>query len=104
MRHKHGGVAVFFTRPAEKQRPIGEFIIFASFKNVGVKCGEKVFKFLKFGFILQRFIVVGHGFTFYKAGGTESVYNDDPEVKNLHIGCNSLSITSLPIFAIKKDW
>lgn len=34
------------------------------------------------------------GFTFYKAGGTESVYNDDPEVKRLTVGEHSLEITS----------
>ena len=34
------------------------------------------------------------GFTFYKAGGTESVYNDDPETKRLTVGEHSLEITS----------
>ena len=34
------------------------------------------------------------GFTFYKAGGTESVYNDDPETKVLKVGENELNITS----------
>ncbi len=34
------------------------------------------------------------GFTFYKAGGTESVYNDDPETKILKVGDNELNITS----------
>ena len=34
------------------------------------------------------------GFTFYKAGGTESVYNDAPEVKRLTVGEHSLEITS----------
>ena len=34
------------------------------------------------------------GFTFYKAGGTESVYNDDPETKVLKVGDNELNITS----------
>ena len=34
------------------------------------------------------------GFTFYKAGGTESVYNDDPEVKTVHVGDHTLNITS----------
>ena len=34
------------------------------------------------------------GFTFYKAGGTESVYNDDPEVKRLTVDGHTLEITS----------
>lgn len=34
------------------------------------------------------------GFTFYKAGGTESVYNDDPEIKELKVGDNTVKITS----------
>ena len=34
------------------------------------------------------------GFTFYKAGGTESVYNDTPEVKRLSVENHSLDITS----------
>ena len=34
------------------------------------------------------------GFTFYKAGGTESVYNDDPEIKKLTVNDHSLDITS----------
>ena len=34
------------------------------------------------------------GFTFYKAGGTESVYNDKPEVKALNIGEHTIPITS----------
>ena len=34
------------------------------------------------------------GFIFYKAGGTESVYNDDPEIKRLTVGDHSLEITS----------
>ena len=34
------------------------------------------------------------GFTFYKAGGTESVYNDDPEVKRISVDGHTLEITS----------
>ena len=34
------------------------------------------------------------GFTFYKAGGTESVYNDDPEIKRLTVDGHTLEITS----------
>ena len=34
------------------------------------------------------------GFTFYKAGGTESVYNDKPEVKSLNIDEHIIPITS----------
>ena len=34
------------------------------------------------------------GFTFYKAGGTESVYNDNPEVKVVKVGDHTLNITS----------
>lgn len=34
------------------------------------------------------------GFTFYKAGGTESVYNDNPEVKEINIDGHRLRITS----------
>ena len=34
------------------------------------------------------------GFTFYKAGGTESVYNDDPEIKRITVNGHTLEITS----------
>ena len=34
------------------------------------------------------------GFIFYKAGGTESVYNDKPETKVLNVGDHSIPITS----------
>ena len=34
------------------------------------------------------------GFTFYKAGGTESVYNDDPKIKEINIEGHKLQISS----------
>lgn len=34
------------------------------------------------------------GFTFYKAGGTESVYNDKPDIKSLTVGEHTIPITS----------
>ena len=34
------------------------------------------------------------GFTFYKAGGTESVYNDKPEIKSLNIGLSTIGFNA----------
>ena len=43
---------------------------------------------------LSLYTLIKEGFVFYEAGGTESIYNDNPEIKELKIGSNTIPITS----------
>ena len=60
--HQYRRISGGFSRPTEKQSPVGKLLKFTDLENLGIQCGQQLDELFKFCLILQGMVIVGNGF------------------------------------------